>query len=383
MISRKFGQLQEMSFGPFSMIYKIVKGLSEKIQISVLSSHLGLPKVENVDGIDVYRIFFPPVDDLTKLFFTPHAIFDNGLVEKISPHILHSQDIEGGMIFKKHKEGKIKKIFSVKSAVSFRTKNRSPQYGFKQKFYNRTLDFWEKLIVSNSDYFITPSNFLQNEIMEHYNLDESKFFRIKNATFTDLFKPGIDVSKLKNKLGLHNETVLFSTSAGWRKGFDALLKSFNIIKKKFPNTKLIVAGTTQFGIFEKFIDKKVVDIDKDIFLVGRVSNYELPQFYNLAKLYLFPSFLETQPNTLIEALSCGRPVVTFDSGGTPELVSEKEGILVETGNVEKFSESTLKILEDEKRIKKLSTNCRKRALKEYKIERAVDEHIKMYEQVLE
>ncbi len=382
MISRKFGPLPQMSFGPFPMVYKLVKGLNEKIDIAVLSSHRGLPGKESVEGVDVYRTFFPPIDDMTKLFFMPHAFFENGFVGKFSPEVLHSQDVEGAAVFKKYKNTSMKKIFAVKSAVSFRTKNRSPDYGTKQKIYSKTLGFWEKVIIENSDYFITPVNFLKREISEHYGIDDSRFFNIKNGTFTDLFTPHVDDSKLRKKLGLGNETVFFSTSAGWRKGFDALLKSFNIIKKDCDDAKLVVAGASSLGTFEKFVDTNVVDSKEDIILVGYVSNYDFPMYYNMAKLFLFPSFMETQPNTLIESLSCGTPVVTFNSGGCPELVSKNEGAIVRVGDTEGFAEATLKLLDNKSRLRKLEANCRKRALRDYTIEKSVNEHIKMYESVL-
>ncbi len=385
MISRKFGPLGTMSFGPFSMVYKLVKGLNEKIDISILSSHLGLPTKENVEGISVYRTFFPPIDDLTKWFFMPHVIFENGIVKKIFPDILHSQDIEGGIIFKKYRSTKMKKVFAIKSSISFRSKSkeRNPEYGLKHRIYFRTIDFWERIAINNADFFITPTIFLRNEMIEHYRLDESRFFRIMNGTFTDLFRPETDVSKIKKKLGIKNERVLFSTSAGWRKGLDALLKAFNIIKKSNPNTKLIIAGRSKLDVFEKFVDPKVVDKTKDIILVGNVSNYDFPMYYNLADLFLLPSYMETQPNTLIESLSCGTPVVTFKSGGCPELVSKKEGVLVEVGDVEDFAHTTINLLDNKTKLRKLGIECRERALRDYRIEKIVDEHIKMYEQIIE
>ncbi len=383
MISRKFGPLSNMSYGPYAMIYKLIKGLSEKIDISVLSSHVGLPVKENIDGINVYRAFSPAVDDLIKFIFLPHVLFEQGIVKKTSPDIIHSQDIEGGVIFKKYKNEKAQKIFAIKTAVSYRTKDRNPEFGWRQKIYNKTLAFWERLAIQNADFFITHSLFLRNEMVTNYNLDESRFFRIFNGTYTDVFKPGTDVSDLRKKLNLENKKVLFSTCTGWRKGFDALLLAFNEIKKNNEDVKLLVAGTSDFGVFEKFIDKKIVDASKDIILLGHVSNSEMPAYYNLADLFLFPSYLETQPNALIEAVSCGTPSVIFDSGGSPEIVSENEGAIVELGDTKKFADATQDLLDKPAKIRKLNKNCRERALRDFTIERAVSEHIMMYEKILE
>lgn len=59
----------------------------------------------------------------------------------------------------------------------------------------------------------------------------------------------------------------------------------------------------------------------------------MAELYSLADVFVNPTYVENFPNTNIEALACGTPVVTYRTGGIPEAIDEKTGIVINQGNL--------------------------------------------------
>lgn len=80
--------------------------------------------------------------------------------------------------------------------------------------------------------------------------------------------------------------------------------------------------------------KREVDL-KGIIGITRTQNVqELVDYYSMADLFLNLTYEDNFPTTNIEALACGTPVLTYDTGGSVEAVDEKTGIIVKKGNIE-------------------------------------------------
>jgi teichuronic acid biosynthesis glycosyltransferase TuaC len=69
-------------------------------------------------------------------------------------------------------------------------------------------------------------------------------------------------------------------------------------------------------------------VEDRILFVGACSSQEVAQWLAAANVFALPSYAEGCPKVVIEALSCGRPVIATNVGGIPELLSEKSGILI-------------------------------------------------------
>lgn len=142
---------------------------------------------------------------------------------------------------------------------------------------------------------------------------------IHNGTNIDRFRRG-DGSIIKNRLGLPMDSFVFITSAKWRthKRLIDIVDSFIRFKERHPkvNTYLLVIG-----------EHKDLKIQNVIFL-QRINNYELPLYYSAANVYLFYSWLDPCPNSVVEAISCGLPTICTNQGGTPELIKMSNGGIV-------------------------------------------------------
>ena len=105
---------------------------------------------------------------------------------------------------------------------------------------------------------------------------------------------------------------------------------------------------------------------------------ELVKLYSESDVLINPTYADTFPTINIEALACGTPVITYKTGGSPEIIDEKTGIVVEQGNLE-----ALAIAISSLRYKPLdSKDCRQRAEALFKKEDCFRDYIKLYQQLL-
>lgn len=126
--------------------------------------------------------------------------------------------------------------------------------------------------------------------------------------------------------------VLFVGSLITRKGVDILLAAFAGLVEHDPTATLIVVGE---GPLRQELEAQTHDlgIEKVVHFVGPKSNEELPIWYSSADIFVLPSLREGVPLVLLEALSCGLPVIVSRAGGMSELVVHgKNGLLVDIGD---------------------------------------------------
>lgn len=157
---------------------------------------------------------------------------------------------------------------------------------------------------------------------------------------------------LRNKLGIsHDEKVVcFAGLINRRKGVDTLIRSFCEIQDTTPNPHLVLVGPYQGAneIETNFVRfcKSLIQGDNNeerIHFVGRVDN--LKEYLFISDVFVLPSLSEGMPNVLLEAMAAGLPCVCSDIPGIRELItSEKNGILVQPGDIAGFTAAITQLL---------------------------------------
>jgi glycosyltransferase involved in cell wall biosynthesis len=136
-----------------------------------------------------------------------------------------------------------------------------------------------------------------------------------------------------------------------------VLRAFSLIQEKHSEARLIVAG---YGSEEAKIKKIAIDLRlENVEFAGRVAPEEMPEFYEKADIYLNSSIVDNMPLSIIEAFSCGLPVVTTDAGGIPFILEhEKTGLMVKTGDYKALAAAAMRLLEDESLASAIINNAR-------------------------
>lgn len=171
---------------------------------------------------------------------------------------------------------------------------------------------------------VTPSNWLACLIRESF-LNEYPIKVINNGIDLDIFKP--TESNFRKNNNLNDKFIILGVASNWdnRKGF----KYFLEISKRLKNDEVIVlVGLTK---------KQIAELPKNILGIARTNNAkELASIYSAANVFINPTLEDNFPTTNLEALACGTPIITFDTGGSVETINENCGFIVKKGDIEQI-----------------------------------------------
>lgn len=130
---------------------------------------------------------------------------------------------------------------------------------------------------------------------------------INNGVNTDIFKP--TPSNIKNIYSIGNKKIILGVASIWdrRKGLETFIELSKQIEDDY---KIILIGLNKEQI--KKLPNTIIGIERTN------STKELAEFYSVADVFLNPTLEDNYPTTNIEAIACGTPVISYDTGGSGE-----------------------------------------------------------------
>ena len=267
-------------------------------------------------------------------------------LEKISPnvvylHNLHGHNCDLKTLFTYFKEKKIKLYWTFHDCWAFTAYcphfdmigcdqwktgcEKCPQRKIYSWFFDKSkkLYQWKKELFSGLDLtVITPSEWLAGLVKQSFFKDYPVKV-IHNGIDLSVFQP--TESSFREKYGLQDKFILLGVAFGWgeRKGLDVFIE---LSKRLGQEYQIVLVGTNER------VEK---DLPKNIISIRRTKNQkELAEIYTAADLFVNPTREENYPTVNMEALACGTPIVTFKTGGSPEIIDETCGIVVEKNDVD-------------------------------------------------
>ncbi|MDW7775551.1 MAG: glycosyltransferase family 4 protein [Methanosarcinales archaeon] len=236
------------------------------------------------------------------------------------------------------------------------------------------------LILKKANKIITVSESLRNDIRNQYKISNEKLITINNGVDTNLFKPFYNSNLKKTYRIKSNEKILlFVGRIEKQKGCESLLE---ILKELDNDVKLLIVGEGSYLPHIKEMAKELSITDRIIYS-GQVLNEELPYYYAIGDVFVFPSLgREGLPFVVLEAMACGMPVVGNNSGGVKEIINNHNvGILIEF-NTSKMKDEIIKLLENKDVAKKIGENARNKIITNFSTDQMVNSTIKIYETFL-
>jgi len=212
----------------------------------------------------------------------------------------------------------------------------------------------------NVDKLIVISKNSRNIILKKYNLDSTIIMngldRLKTNTIKSAMRRGMGIKP-------HEKTLIFLGRVESIKGFDYLFNAFLEIRKRFNNTKLIViGGGNDLELYKNNTNK--LSLGNSVIFKGSVDHESIFKYLLASDIFIFPSLNETGGNVLLEALSCGLPIITTRVGWAEDVVIEGyNGYFIEKKDVKSICKNLVKILTNSNLIKKFSKNSLKMANK--------------------
>jgi glycosyltransferase involved in cell wall biosynthesis len=197
-------------------------------------------------------------------------------------------------------------------------------------------------------------------------LGNKRIVNIPNTLDTNSYKP-IDARTAREKLGLQNDKIYILFGAmnivDERKGFTHLLGSLAKLASELVNKK----DEIEIIIFGKANEKLLDSISFKVNYFGNFKNEEnIIYCYNAADIFIAPSLQDNLPNTVLESLSCGTPVVAYNVGGLPDMIDHlNNGYLAEANSVEDLANGLKWYLKNKNNVESLSLNARNKVIKNF------------------
>jgi putative colanic acid biosynthesis glycosyltransferase len=216
---------------------------------------------------------------------------------------------------------------------------------------------------------VTPSDWLAKLVKQSF-LASYPIQVINNGVNTNVFTPAIS-SVIRDKYKIGNKKMILGVAYIWshRKG----LNEFIELSKQIPeNYSIFLVGLSS---------AQIAQLPLNIKGIARTENVEeLAMLYSAADVFVNPTWQDNFPTTNLESLACGTPVVTYNTGGSPEAIDEKTGIVVEKGDINGLQNAIEQIIAQGKNH--YSLNCRERAIALFKKEDRNADYLELYQKML-
>lgn len=232
----------------------------------------------------------------------------------------------------------------------------------------RNYDLKRYLFKSISNLTMVPVSYWISDFIPKSILKGTKVRTIHNGVDIETFKPKNDADEIKDRYNIPKEKfIILGVANIWveHRGLKEFYKVQQMLGDDFVTILVGMRG-------EKKLPKGFVGIKRTD------SASELASLYSVADVYMNPTWSDTFPTTNLEALACGTPVITFRTGGSPEAVDSKTGVVVEQGDVKGLIAAILNM----KNNPLSSADCRKRAEEHFDKDKCFEKYFELYESVL-
>ncbi len=218
---------------------------------------------------------------------------------------------------------------------------------------------------------IVPVSYWLGNLVKESFLKDYPIRVIQNGIDIDVFKPNVLSYKTRSKYNITKPFMILGVASNWngRKG----LKYFIELNDMLPSDAIIVL----VGISQKQRNA----LPSSMVGILRTENLaELANLYSAADVFVNPTLEDTFPTTNLEALACGTPVITFETGGSVESVCDDTGFVVPKTDVGALCRKVVIIKDKGKAV--YSENCRRKAEELYDRNKKFNEYINLYKTLL-
>ncbi|MCU7505275.1 MAG: glycosyltransferase, partial [Ignavibacteria bacterium] len=218
----------------------------------------------------------------------------------------------------------------------------------------------------------TPSLWLSKCAKESSLFKEKDIHVIKYGILTNIYAP-LDRNKIRAALNISKskKVILFVADSvtNERKGLKYLISALNLLEE--DNITLAVLGSN---------NNVNLNCKHELLYLGSISDENtIASVYNMADVFVIPSTEDNLPNTVIESMSCGTPVVGFNIGGIPDMVTHKKnGYLAESGNIDDLKNGIEWILHN-RDYELIRKECRNKVLREFQLRTQAENYLSLYD----
>ncbi len=242
-------------------------------------------------------------------------------------------------------------------------------YIYFPEFFKKTdlykLSNWTKFSIEKADHIIADSKSAKADAVKHYKVSPKKITVAYPGYNQNQFHPvhGKEkINQFKEKYGIFGEYIIYVSTLQPRKNHLRLIEAM----KNIDNVKLVIVGKTKGKgrsgwMFEDILEApKKYGIEERVIFTGFVPDDELLYLLNGAKAFIYPSLYEGFGIPVVDAMSCGLPVIISNNSSLPE-VAGKAGLYIDPMKVDQIEQAIRTITTDKKLHEKMARESLKQA----------------------
>jgi glycogen(starch) synthase len=343
----------------------------------------GYPEMEFMDGIRVHRVL-PYHGGKGRDFIDWVQRFNFALLEKGASlfnenggyDLIHAHDwlVAYGARALKH-------IYTTPLLATI----HATEHGRNNGLHNpeqRSISDIEWWMIYEAWKVICCSGYMKEELMHVFQVPEDKLAVIPNGIRPDAYKPGGKVVLDKSFYDPHVKIVFYIGRLVQEKGVQILLDAAPTIIERFPEAKVLIAGT---GPYAEHLKNKTreMGLESKVHFLGYVDDATRNELYNCASVAVFPSLYEPFGIVALEAMVSGTPVVVSSVGGMDGIVEhEVDGLKFYPGNPRSLSDQICRLLENEELAELLAGKAARKAVSQYSWDSIAQQTSKVYEEII-
>jgi glycosyltransferase involved in cell wall biosynthesis len=335
-------------------------------------------------GVDIYRI---PIMDLNWLYKRGlegikdevYSVFSSFL-KKSRPDIIHVHNMH--YFSKAHAE-----------AISDLTKQKNIPLILTAHNVWDDLLFLELTHQIDWTHIIAVSHFIKKEIIG-IGIDDRKITVIHHGIDQRKFHPEVSTAKMLKKYPrLKNKRIVFHPARiGLAKGCDTSIKAINLVKEKYPDIMLVLAGSKNIIDWGETQQKDIAylvrlikhfKLEKNC-LIDAYSLEEMKELYAASDICIYPSSSgEPFGLTMLEAMASAKPMIITNSGGMPEIIKDGiNGFVIPIRDFELLAAKIKNLLGDKRLRNRLGYTGRQMIESQYTKERVTKDMLSVYNKLL-
>lgn len=233
---------------------------------------------------------------------------------------------------------------------------------------------------------VSPSKWLADCARKSQLFGSRRVEVIPNGLDTTIFSPH-DKTEAKKRFGLQADDVVVLVGADsgreYRKGYHIVREVVTRCLRDVQFCQLVKEGRLHlfaFGSHQEKIDHMGFPVRK----LGQIEDdSQLSFVYAAADVFLFPSLEDNLPNTVLEAMSCGTPVLAFNTGGVGEMISDGiDGYLISLHDVTSMTDRLLFCIQNPNALRSLSVNARRKIETDYTLNIQASRYETLFQELL-
>lgn len=271
---------------------------------------------------------------LRGLLWTEHLYFTKARVDPFD--VVHVMMGTGPML------GRKRRVITVYDlALDLHLKTASLRH---RLYWTQLFPIWAR----RADCLIAISESTRADIKRIYHVAPERvrvIYLAANSAYRPLPRLVLDAFRIARRLTA--DPIVYVGTVNTEKNMIRLLETYQLLRKRYGiNNSLILVGKPCLGYDKVVTAAHNMGLDESVLFTGYVPDEELPLWFNLARVFVYPSVYEGFGIPVVEAMACGVPVVVSNKSSLPEVVGDA-GVLFDPYNVEAMAEAILPVLTDD------------------------------------